>query len=117
MTEPTPENYTEPDSAKWSFVGFIVGVIVTVFALQYYGYVTFPQKEDRAIVEEFKLLSLAPGYDVKVSPKPSGKEAFCQAGYLLLRPQNGKELAGILVDEKNRGIECHHRLATGTSEE
>lgn len=121
MTEQTPdstvENGTESDPGKWAFVGFIAGVIVAVFALQYYGYVKFPQKEDRAIVEEFKLLSLTPGYDIKVSPKASGKEAFCKAGYLLLRPQNGKELAGILVDEKNRGIECHNQLATGTSKD
>lgn len=121
MTEKTPdpmiENEVVSDPGKWSFVGFIAGVIITVIALQYYGYVVFPQKEDRAIVEEFKLLSLASGYDVKVSPKPSGKEAFCQAGFLLLRPQNGKELAGILVDQKNRGIECHSRLAADTPEE
>jgi hypothetical protein len=121
MTEQTPDskvdNETESDPGKWAFVGFIAGVIVTVFALQYYGYVVFPNKEDRAIVEEFKLLSLAPEYDVKVSPKASGKEAFCQAGYLLLRPQNGKELAGILVDEKNRGIECHGPVGTDIPEE
>lgn len=121
MTEQTPdpmnENEAVSDPGKWSFVGFIAGVIITVIALQYYGYVVFPQKEDRAIVEEFKLLSLASGYDVKVSTKSSGKEAFCQDGYLLLRPQNGKELAGILVDGKNRGIECHRQLATDTSKE
>ena len=47
MTEQTPDskvdNETESDPGKWAFVGFIAGVIVTVFALQYYGYVVFPK--------------------------------------------------------------------------
>ena len=106
MTEQTPENYSEPDKAKWSFVGFIVGVIVTVLALKHYGYLMFPTEEGRATIAEFRLVSLSTEHDVKVSVKSSGKEAFCDSGYLLLRPQNGKDVAGILVDEKNRAIEC-----------
>ena len=111
MTESTPEQYNEPDKAKWSFIGFIVGVIVTVLALKHYGYIQFPEEKDRATVAEFKLLSLSPEYSVKVSEKSSGKEAFCESGYLLLRPQNDKDVAGILVTDKNRPVECQPGLA------
>jgi len=117
MTDQTPDTQNEPDQAKWSFLGFIVGVIVTVLALQYYGYIRFPEEKDRAIVSEFRLLSLNPEYEVKVSEKSSGKEAFCESGYLLLRPQNGKDVAGILVNDKNRPIECQPGLALDKPEE
>jgi len=110
VTQPTPEHYSEPDQAKWSFVGFIVGVLVTVLALKYYGYLVFPQAQERAVVEEFKILSLNPDTQSIALPESSDKEAVCQYGYLLLRPQNGDGATGILVDKKNRGIACQESL-------
>ena len=111
-------NHTElgPDYGKWIGVGFIIGVIVAVVALEYYGYVQHPEQEDRAIIAEFKLLTLNPEYQVKVSPKPSGKEAFCVDGYMLLRPTNGRAAAGILVDAKNRPVQCKRGFATSDAE-
>ncbi|WP_221801022.1 hypothetical protein [Oceanobacter mangrovi] len=94
------------DNAKWIGVGFIIGIIVAVVAMEYYGYIKHPSKADEAVIDEFRLLSVAPEAEVRVSPKPSGKEAFCVDGYLLLRPTNGKAVAGILVDGKQRPVAC-----------
>ncbi len=115
MTEETTEQpvrsaENETDVAKWSMFGFIGGVIVSVLAMEYYGYIHHPTEADNARIDEFVLLSLSPQYDVKVSPKPSGKEAFCLDGFLLLRPENGKEVAGILVDDKNRAVACERNV-------
>ena len=68
-------------------------------------------KADAAVIDQFQLLTLAPDYETRVSPKESGKEGFCVNGYLLLRPTNGNATAGILVDGKNRGIRCRDGLA------
>ena len=96
----------KPDTARASGLGFIIGVVVAVLAMEYYGFVNHPSKADAATIDEFSLKSLDPKYNVKVSPKSSGKEAFCVDGYLLLRPTNGVAVAGILVDGKNRPVEC-----------
>lgn len=104
MSEPSIQE--KPDNAKWIGLGFMLGIVVAALALEYYGFIQHPEAHDRAVIEEFRLLSLNTGEDVKVSPKPSGKIAFCVDGYLLLRPDNGKEVAAILVDSKNRGVQC-----------
>lgn len=96
----------KPDVAKWVVMGFIAGIIMTALALEYYGFIYHPSDEEALVVEEFKLLSLETDRDLKISPKVSGKIALCVDGFLLLRPDNGKEVAGILVDRRNRPIEC-----------
>jgi hypothetical protein len=101
----------ETDRGKWTGIGFFIGVVVAVVALEYYGYLQHSDQQDAAVVDQFKLLTLAPGYETRVSPKDSGKEGFCVDGYLLLRPTNGSATAGVLVDGKNRGIRCHDGLA------
>ncbi len=101
------ENQTEkPDLVKYIGLGFLAGLVVAVLTLEYYGYIRHSTKEDAQVVEEMRLISLNTQEEIKVSPKDSGKEAFCVNGYLLLRPQNGKNVAGVLVDKKNRGIHC-----------
>lgn len=97
----------KPDVAKWIILGLFAGVIMTVLALEYYGFIQHSKAADAAVVEEFKLLDLSTEQDLKISPKSSGKIAMCIDGYILLRPDNGKDdVAGILVDSKNRGIKC-----------
>lgn len=92
-------------------VGFVVGIIFSAIALDYYGYINHSKASDSAVIEEFKLLTLKPGYDLKVSHKPSGRIAFCSQGYLLIKPDNEKQVAGIVVNKKNRGITCQENLS------
>lgn len=97
----------KPDPVKWISFGFLAGLVAAVLTLEYYGYIIHSSAEDAAIVEEFKLLDLSTEIDLKVSHKAAGKIAFCTDGFLLLRPDNDKEdVAGILVDSKNRSIKC-----------
>lgn len=106
-----PVMQQDTDKGKWLGVGFVAGVIVSVLALEYYGFIQHSDKADAAVIDQFQLLTLAPDYETRVSPKESGKEGFCVNGYLLLRPTNGNATAGILVDGKNRGIRCRDGLA------
>lgn len=87
-------------------LAFIAGIIVAVSALEYYGYLKHSKPEDTQLIESYQLLALDTQADLKISPKSSGRIAFCANGYLLLRPDNGKDVAGILVDSKKRGITC-----------
>lgn len=117
MTDPVPNSSNVPDEsstdvAKWLMFGFVGGMIVAVLAMEYYGYIKHPSETSNARIDEFVLLSLAPEYQTKVSEKPSGKEGFCIDGFLLLRPTNGKEVAGILVDGKNRPVACKRNFDT-----
>lgn len=104
------EDENEVDVTKWLILGFLGGIVISVLSMEYYGYIQHPSEAGKARIDEFVLLSLAPGYEIKVSEKPSGKEGFCLDGYLLLRPTNGKEAVGILVDAKNRPIACEQHF-------
>jgi len=105
--QPQPENKpVNEDKVTHIVMGMVMGIILAVLALEYYGYIRHSVKSDAATVAEFKLLTLKPGYDLKVSHKPSGKMAFCAQGYVLMKPENDQQVAGVLVDAKGRGIRC-----------
>lgn len=91
---------------KFIVLGFVLGLVVTVLTLEYYGYIRHSNVADTALIDEFRLLDLSTQADIKVSEKDAGKIAFCANGFLLLRPDNEKQVAGILVDRKNRPIKC-----------
>ena len=113
MTEQTPGSEPvaeETDVAKWLMLGLMGGIVLAVLAMEYYGYIQYPTEASNAEIDEFVLLSLSSEYEIKVSEKSSGKVAFCQNGYVLLRPTNGKSVAGILVDGKNRPVACHESM-------
>lgn len=94
------------DKTLWLAIGFFAGLIVAVLALEYYGYIQHSEKADTAIVAEFKLVDLSVDDELRISPKDSGKIAFCADGYILMRPDNEKQVAAILVDNKMRGVRC-----------
>lgn len=106
------ESEEKLDKGKWFMFGLCMGMILAAITLDYYGYIKHAKKTDEAVVAEFKLLSLDPKYERKISQKSSKKEAFCSSGYLLLKPKTDKPngVAGILVDAKNRGITCKKNL-------
>lgn len=96
----------EEDKVRNIVIGMVIGIIMSVLSLEYYGYIKHSEKTDAATIAEFKLLTLKPGYDLKVSQKASGKKAFCSNGYVLMKPENDSAVAGVLVDQKGRGIVC-----------
>lgn len=96
----------KPDNALTLGFGFIAGVIMAVLALEYYGYIRHSDASDAARIDQFTLMELSENVDLKVSGKESGKLAFCSDGYLLMRPDNNKPVAGILVDSNNRAVRC-----------
>lgn len=98
---------------KVAIVSGIIAIGASVITLDYHGYIKHSSKEDQNVIEEFKLLSLDIKSTTKVNPKSSNKEAFCVDGYLLIRPEknnSGNTVAGVLVDDKNRGIPCSREL-------
>jgi hypothetical protein len=104
------EKANVPDQGRNIALAFMAGIVIAVLTLEYYGFIRHSNEADAAVVEEFALLDLSPEVDVKVSEKDSGKLAFCSDGYLLLRPDNGKSVVGILVDSKKRAIHCKSQL-------
>lgn len=97
------------DKIKHMIMGLVAGIIISVLSLEYYGYLRHSREVDSATIEEFKLLTLKPGFDVKTSSKPSGKTAFCSGESLLMRSDKTPSAVGILVDEKGRIIKCDNK--------
>lgn len=97
------------DKVKNIILGLVAGIIISVVSLEYYGYLRHSKESDSAMIEDFKLLTLKPGYDVKTSSKPSGKTAFCSGGSLLMRSDLNPSATGILVDKKGRIIKCDNK--------
>jgi hypothetical protein len=85
---------------------FLLGILFSVIALEYYGYIKHSNVDSSTLIDEFRLLTLKPDYNVKISHRSSGKVSFCNEGYLLLKSENGSGASGILVDSKGRGIKC-----------
>ncbi len=103
---------TERD-IKVAIVAALLAFTVSVILLDMKGYIKHAGSDDAAVVEEFKLLAVGAAELTQVSSKSSNKEAFCADGHLLLRPQknnSGNEVAGLLVDAKNRAIACSTKL-------
>ena len=91
---------------KVAIVSAFITILVSVGMLEHKGYIQHSTPEDGAVIAEFKLLSLKQGEALNVSTKSSGKTAICSDGYLLIRPDNDRNVAGILVDARNRGVNC-----------
>ncbi|WP_396587548.1 hypothetical protein [Bermanella sp. R86510] len=91
----------------------IVACVVSVIALDMHGYIKHGNDADENIINTFELRVLNPKDGTKVSSKAANREAFCADGFLLMRPiknQSGNEVAGILVDRKQRPIPCSRDL-------
>lgn len=88
------------------FITFVVSVIVTVFALDIYGYINHSTVEDGQVIDQFTLLAVEPDHRAKMSMKDSGKRAECVDGYILMRAVKNQMATGLLVDSNNRGVKC-----------
>lgn len=103
---------TERD-IKVAIISAITAFIVAVVMLDWKGYIVHSEKEDSMVIETFKLLKVGIEGSTRISSKSSNKEAFCADGFLLVRPQknnSGNQVAGILVNEKNRPVPCSTEL-------
>ena len=103
---------TERD-IKVAIITAVAAFITSVVMLDMNGYINHSDKNSAKLVDEFRLIRIVPGEALKVSPKNANKEAFCADGYLLIRPQknqSGNQVAGILVDDKDRGVRCSETL-------
>lgn len=103
---------TERD-IKVAIISAIGAFIVSVVMLDMKGYIVHSEKEDQYLIEEFKLMKIGLEGSTKISSKSSNKEAFCADGYLLIRPQknnSGNNVAGILINSKNRPVPCSTEL-------
>ncbi len=103
---------------KVAIVSGIICLIVAVVMLDINGYIKHVGGDEQSVIDEFKLVVLTPGAEMKLSSKSANKEAFCANGYLMVRPQDnksGKTVAGVLVDGKNRPIPCSTSLPSPNS--
>jgi hypothetical protein len=98
---------------KVAIISAIVAFAVSVFMLDWKGYIVHSEKDDKNVIETFKLMAIGIDGSTEISSKSSNKEAFCADGFLLVRPQknnSGKQVAGIMVNDKNRPIKCSTEL-------
>lgn len=94
---------------KVAIASAALAVIVSVIALDTNGYIRHSSAADASVIGEFKLIHIAENSEMRVSNRPSNKEAFCVDGYLMMHPQKnetGNKVAGLLVDEKSRPVTC-----------
>ena len=104
--------FTERDTTV-AIAAAVLAFIVSVIALDMHGYINHSNKADSNVIESFKLVVMGTDGFAKVSSKSSNKEAFCADGFLLIRPQqnkSGNQVAGLLVNDKNRPVPCSTEL-------
>ena len=98
---------------KVAIISGIAAFILAVVMLDYNGYIVHTDKEDQSVIETLRLMKIGLQGSTEISSKSSNKEAFCADGYLLIRPQknkSGHEVAGIVVNSKNRPVPCSTEL-------
>ena len=84
----------------------LAGVILTVVALGYYGYLHVAKPEDALLLAEFTMLKTIEGEDYRTTLKPAEQTAVCIDGYVVLFDNEKQHLAGVLVDNKKRIVRC-----------
>jgi hypothetical protein len=98
---------------KVAIISAMGAFAVSVIMLDWKGYIVHSDKDDQHVIETFKLMAIGAAGSTRISSKSSNKEAFCADGYLLIRPQknnSGNEVAGIIVNDKNRPVSCSTEL-------
>lgn len=83
-----------------------ISIAATVISLEYYGYLNHSREIDRLTPGHYRAIILEGNESFKMSPKDADTKAVCHQGYLTLNFSHNNKPAGILVDDKNRGIKC-----------
>ncbi len=92
---------------KYYVLTAIITVILTVFILDFYGYIRHSDARDE-VVSEFSSLQLVPGEEFRMSPKKSQHKALCINDFIVVETTtpDGKLIRSLLMDSKKRGLPC-----------
>ncbi|ROS01974.1 hypothetical protein EDC56_2423 [Sinobacterium caligoides] len=93
---------------KYYVLTAILTVLVTVFVLDFYGYIRHSDSRDGAVVAEYSSLILEPGEEFRMSPKKSQHRALCIKDFIVVdtTTPDGKQIRSLLMDSKKRGLPC-----------
>lgn len=93
-------------SIKVAAISAVCSILITVFALDFYGMIHHPRPETGFKLTEFRLLPVTENAESRMSSKPSGVYAECIQGYLFFRTEKDAQYQGFIVDHLKRGVEC-----------
>lgn len=95
-------------SAPQAILVAAITVAVTVFLLDYYGFIHHSRAPASDEVTVFHAVTLDAGQSLKLTVKPSPHTIVCHNGYatVVSRTPTGGKLTSILVDANKRGVRC-----------
>lgn len=109
------QDANHPDSApqdddrvsKTTLILAVVATIVGTFlALEQVNMIRHNDNKDDMPIAEFRAIFIEPGQEQRISYKPSNQHAVCVDGYLFIKSDTDSGMQGIVVDYKNRGVQC-----------
>ena len=106
MSQKPQSNSSANLQAVHLLIAVIATIIITVFTLDFHGYIRHSSADDTLITGSYRAILIEAGQEYRMSHKDSGKRARCVQGYLALESISSGQAAGFLVDDKNRGIHC-----------
>ncbi len=95
--------------AQQMILAIVATVLVTIGMLEWKGYLRHSTEADSVYLAEFNLIKITPGSEQLLRSKPSEQRARCVDGYLVLEDSRHAQVAGVLVDGKERVVRCQRQ--------
>ncbi len=97
-----------PNTAVVAIASAVIAVIITFVFLESQGRIKHNDDKADFPVSQYQAILIDQESEdpYRLSRKPSNQTAQCVDGYLLIGADDNKNLLGLVVDYKNRGVKC-----------
>jgi len=89
-------------------LSIFVTIVTTVLILELNGFIKHSEDKKDLPVAEYRAVIIEQQDEklYRLSHKPSNQTAICNAGYLFITSDFDNGVQALLVDHKNRGVNC-----------